>query len=189
MTVLVGLMPVYGVLLSRVNLRGVWLFAAAYAAITGCALVYYFTGNGDRFLVVFYALAAVVYLMVHGVLTGGDFSRSLGFTMLIVYCLTGFWEIPVYLAGWLGFWGKENLGFMNQVYLVTALCIYFKFINFKQDFINAACLASTLMLSWVIIGRYQDMLTYAGNVWYICRVYSLAAMLVITWRSLKHERG
>lgn len=168
--ILVGLLPVFGYLFSRVKMNGWKWLILTELGIGGSIYTYLQFGNADLVLIKFYGIFIMVYLPLLTLKLGHEyFSQALSITFLLSYLLTEYWEIPTFVCGMLGIFEKTYHGFVNQLYLVADTIILFKVSKLKLDHTNLLYFITPLALSTLVLISFNH-IRYVGTIQYVSRL-------------------
>ena len=165
----VGLLPAMALLVSGVKMQG-WKYLIVLECFMGGVLVFYsIYGQIDMYLIRFYGIISMIFLFLMTIRLGpNNFNRALSITMLFSFVLTEYWEIPVFMAGFLGLLDMEYSTWINQLYLLLALVLLFYEAGLKINPITVLYFLIPLSLSAIIIVNFP-LPIYAGGFWYMSR--------------------
>ena len=176
--ILVGFLPIFGLLLQHVRLNGKkWFLLFSSTFIPSMVVMYLLTPLYDplspfypmKFLIPIYGLFLMAtltgFVWKHGFM---EFNKFLGITFLLVYVATEYWQIPVFVFGYLGLFGKYFTGVVNQAYLLVAFVLLVKFTNLRFTNVNMGLLVFPLVVSTIIQILYPCTI-HSGSTWMISR--------------------
>lgn len=165
----VGMLPVMAILVSRIKMNGwEWLLGTELLMV-GALGLYILFGQVDQQLIIFYGCFAMAFLFLITMRLGHhQFNRALSTTMLLSYVLTEYWEIPIFMAGYLGVLGKEYLTWTNQLYLLVAIVLLFRVTRIELTSTVLLYFLIPVSLSALILLNFPQPL-HAGGFWYVSR--------------------
>lgn len=168
--ILVGAMPIVAVLLSRVKLNGWHWLVATELGLAGGLSFYWVYGRMDKRLIIFYGLFIMLYLALMTWRLGHvQFSRAVSITLLLGYVLTEYWEIPNFIAGYLGFFEKNYVSWTNQAYLLVVIYLLLQFTRIRLTSTNLLYFLIPLSYSSLVLINFPSPV-HAGGSWYVSRI-------------------
>lgn len=195
---LVGMLPVFGLLLQYIPLNGKKWFYLATASILSLILGFYLptpyyspSGNTEYYYVpkhlyivygIFLGLVLCGFVLKYGYTF---FGKLLGLSFLLTHVSTEYWEIPVFVYGHLGLFGKHYAGSINQVYLIASFCLLIYFSKFIFNKKSIAILIAPVLTSFIVITLYPEV-TYTGSIWLIARfvTYVCLGLAFLRWSKI-----
>lgn len=126
-----------------------------------------------------------LYLMVrkHGY---KHYEKILGITFILGYVLNEWWEIPVFIAGHIGYLGKEYCGSATQLFLIFAFLTLLRVSHLEITRQNIILMVLPVIASFFIILHFPTV-DYSGTVWLVNRFMSYAALGTVFYRGTKIE--
>lgn len=166
----VGMLPVMAIFVSGVKMQG-WRYLIVVESFMGGILVFYsIYGQTDMYLIRFYGIISMIFLFLITIRIGpNNFNRALSITMLFSFVLTEYWEIPVFMAGFLGVLDMKYSTWINQLYLLLALVLLFYEAGLKINPITSLYFLVPLSLSAIVFIGFPLPIN-AGGLWYISRI-------------------
>lgn len=197
---LVGMLPAFGLCLQYIKLKGrKWFVTVTILVILLIFIFYVFapynppTNNPTiayyppKILYVSYGLffetVLIAFVWKYGF---SDFGKLLGLSLLLTHVVTEYWEIPIFVFGHLGLFGKYYAGSINQIYLIVSFVLLTYFSKFSFNKKSVLTLLIPIIVSFVIVSQYPDII-YCSSIWIIPRVvtYVCLGISLLKWSRLK----
>jgi len=168
--IFIGMMPVIAIIINKINLNGFMWLIMTEILIASFLLIYRIYGVFSINLVPFYGVFFMVYLALMTFKLGHrNFNKAMSITLLLSYVLTEYWEIPIFVSGYLGLFDKEYATWTNQAYLLIVFGLLIKNSGIKFNLTNLMYFLIPLCLSAIVFINFPSF-NYAGSMWFLSRI-------------------
>lgn len=173
MVLCVTLLPIFSILFSRVRLNGekwfnffllIFLLSLIATVIPGWSLTE-FGVTKNLFLYVNFAF--LNFGLISDKFKKMDSSKVFACTLLIVFIMAEYWEIPIYIYGYLGtFNGLYKCyvpfgWFIHHIYVFAVFLLYRKMSNFKFTKLNIAIFETGIVAGLILVApQFRNLIPF-----------------------------